>query len=482
MPGNPPQLIVTTGALHRLTDHQLDAVLTHERGHARARHNWLLHLSHRAGHRLPPGPAVLPDFPATRRTAWSNSPPTTPPPAAAATSTTALALIELNQHRGVLSCASTHRLLGERVDRLLEPQPRLGPQAPATDDSGGGPGAPAPPSDHLRPGAYGTVVDRFPLVVDRFPQHGRLPHAARSTSSQHRRSFFSRSTVDLLPAAPSTSSRSTVDLFPQRRPRPASRPPGWQILPPASRTPRSAPHGPWWRNTPATRRIRSVWSTACQPNVPVSTPGDSVAAARRRRLRADHARQLADLLRHQVLTGGFPDGVLPHEEVIGADYRVSRNTVRQALDLLRAEQLVARQPGVGTVVVGQKYPHALDRLMGLAETLHSTRPGHQRGTHHRPGRRTGPGGGPAADPAARRGALRGTAAQADGLPLSLDLTYIPMDIGLPLLDADLENNDVFRLIEETAGSRWAPPRSPWRPSTPTRTPPPYWRRRAARPC
>ncbi|GAA4954439.1 hypothetical protein GCM10023238_21280 [Streptomyces heliomycini] len=39
--------------------------------------------------------------------------------------TTALALIELNQHRGVLSCASSRRLLGERVDRLLEPPPRL---------------------------------------------------------------------------------------------------------------------------------------------------------------------------------------------------------------------------------------------------------------------------------------------------------------------------------------------------------------------
>ncbi|MCZ9343168.1 M48 family metalloprotease, partial [Streptomyces sp. TRM76130] len=45
LPGSPPQLIVTTGALQRLTDHQIDAVLTHERGHARARHDWLLHLS-----------------------------------------------------------------------------------------------------------------------------------------------------------------------------------------------------------------------------------------------------------------------------------------------------------------------------------------------------------------------------------------------------------------------------------------------------
>lgn len=59
-----------------------------------------------------------------------------------------------------------------------------------------------------------------------------------------------------------------------------------------------------------------------------------LAAARRRRLRADRARQLADLLRHLVLTGGFPSGALPHEDVLAADYQVSRNTVRHALDLL----------------------------------------------------------------------------------------------------------------------------------------------------
>lgn len=95
-----------------------------------------------------------------------------------------------------------------------------------------------------------------------------------------------------------------------------------------------------------------------------------LAAARRRRLRADRARQLADLLRHLVLTGGFPSGALPHEDVLAADYQVSRNTVRHALDLLRAEQLVERLPGVGTVVVAEKYPHGLDRLvMGLAESL-----------------------------------------------------------------------------------------------------------------
>lgn len=63
----------------------------------------------------------------------------------------------------------------------------------------------------------------------------------------------------------------------------------------------------------------------------------TVAAQRtRRRLRADRARQLADLLRHQLLTWGFPAGTLPHESSLATDYRASRNTVREALDLLRA--------------------------------------------------------------------------------------------------------------------------------------------------
>lgn len=178
-----------------------------------------------------------------------------------------------------------------------------------------------------------------------------------------------------------------------------------------------------------------------------------VSAARRRRLRADQARQLADLLRRQALSGGFPGGVLPLEDSIGADFRVSRNTVRQALDLLRAEGLVERQPGVGTVVVCEKYAHGLDRLQGLAETLH------EHGTVTNVVRTAGPV--PAPAPVAWR--LR-VPEHSDvlyierlrllnGLPLSLDLTYIPMDIGAELIGCDLENTDVFRLIETLTGTR-----------------------------
>ncbi|MEU6576070.1 M56 family metallopeptidase [Streptomyces sp. NPDC046805] len=123
MSGHPPQLVVTTGALHRLTDPQLDAVLTHERGHARAHHDWLLHLSAALGAGFPRVPLFAQFCDQTHRLVELAADDTAS--RRCGHLTTALALIELNQHRGVLSCASSRRLLGERVDRLLEPPPRL---------------------------------------------------------------------------------------------------------------------------------------------------------------------------------------------------------------------------------------------------------------------------------------------------------------------------------------------------------------------
>ena len=124
MPGHPPQLVVTTGALHRLTGHQLDAVLTHERGHARAHHDWLLHLSTALASGFPHVPLFAHFCDQTHRLVELAADDTASRQCGHLT--TALALIELNNHRGVLSCASSHRLLGERVNRLLDPRPRLG--------------------------------------------------------------------------------------------------------------------------------------------------------------------------------------------------------------------------------------------------------------------------------------------------------------------------------------------------------------------
>ncbi|MEU6237525.1 GntR family transcriptional regulator [Kitasatospora sp. NPDC047058] len=170
-----------------------------------------------------------------------------------------------------------------------------------------------------------------------------------------------------------------------------------------------------------------------------------------RRLRADRARQVADVLRRQVLSEAFKDGPLPHEDRLADEFGASRNTIREALDLLRGEGLVRRVPGSGTLVVAGKVPHGLDRLQGLAETLH------EHGEVTNEVRAFGPVRAPG--PVARRLGLPDGAdvvyverlRRLNGLPLSLDLTYLAPDIGAGLAAEDLAGQDVFRLIEEVTG-------------------------------
>lgn len=170
------------------------------------------------------------------------------------------------------------------------------------------------------------------------------------------------------------------------------------------------------------------------------------------RPRAQRARQVADLLRQQITSGAFPSGVLPDERALGVRFGASRNAVREALGLLRDEGLVVRRQGLGTLVATAKYDHGLDRLVGLAEALtgHGTITNEVRAAH------------PVARPpsaiAERLGLADSDGAvyierlrSSDGVPLSLDATYLVADIGLPLLEGDLAGRDVFAMIEETTG-------------------------------
>ncbi|GHC17474.1 MULTISPECIES: M56 family metallopeptidase [Streptomyces rochei group] len=124
LPGTPPQLVVTTAALRRLEGRQLDAVLAHEKGHAQARHDWLLHCSAALADGFPQVPVfaafrdemhrlveLAADDVASRRFGRL---------------TTALALVELNEDRGVFGpCPSAQAHVPQRVHRLLTPPNRL---------------------------------------------------------------------------------------------------------------------------------------------------------------------------------------------------------------------------------------------------------------------------------------------------------------------------------------------------------------------
>jgi GntR family transcriptional regulator len=175
------------------------------------------------------------------------------------------------------------------------------------------------------------------------------------------------------------------------------------------------------------------------------------ALADGRRPRADRARQVADLLRGEIAHGRFGGGQLPLEAALAREFGTSRNTVRDALDLLRDEGLIERCPGVGTTVSGEKYPHGLHRLLGLAEVLHEhgevTNEVRAMSLIEPPPAVSGRLGLAAGEPVVYVERLR----RLNGLPLSLDLTYLVRDVGEPLFDADLEHNDIFVLLERIAG-------------------------------
>jgi GntR family transcriptional regulator len=167
------------------------------------------------------------------------------------------------------------------------------------------------------------------------------------------------------------------------------------------------------------------------------------------RRRADRARLVADVLRRQVLQDTFAGGPLPGEASLAREFGASRNAIRDALDILRAEGLIARVQGTGTVVTARKYPHGLDQLLGLAETLR------EHGEVRNEVR--------AAEvvmPPPAVAARLGTSGSVifierlrrlNGLPLSLDLTFLVPDLGQRLLGEDLVRNDIFALIERHAG-------------------------------
>ncbi|WP_329311053.1 GntR family transcriptional regulator [Streptomyces sp. NBC_01262] len=177
-----------------------------------------------------------------------------------------------------------------------------------------------------------------------------------------------------------------------------------------------------------------------------------IAGGRSAGSRVAPVRRIRDVLRTRILAGVYGTQPLPSEAQLAADFQASRNVVRDVLGLLRMEGLVDRIPGVGTFVVSRKDVQGLDRLRGLAESFDT---GCDRVSNEvllaEPV--------PAPPTVAERLLLDpGTEVIAlervrllDGQPLSLDASYLPADVGRPLLEMDLARHDVFGLLEGELG-------------------------------
>ena len=83
--------------------------------------------------------------------------------------------------------------------------------------------------------------------------------------------------------------------------------------------------------------------------------------------------QIADDLRRRITSGEWPGGhVLPSEAALGAEHTASRVTIRKALEVLRAEGLVASRQGFGWLVAAETLPQPLASLVTIEQQLEAS--------------------------------------------------------------------------------------------------------------
>lgn len=159
--------------------------------------------------------------------------------------------------------------------------------------------------------------------------------------------------------------------------------------------------------------------------------------------------QLKQILRERINDGTYaPHARLPAESEMSSIFGVSRITVRQALGDLQKEGVIFKIPGKGTYVSKQKATQELTQLEGFAEAM--SRKGYVVRNHvvsH-----TTPAAAPqvaqelkipVGTPVTEIRRIR----YLDNQPVSLEITYLPLEIGERLRQEDLAGRDIFLILE-----------------------------------
>lgn len=163
--------------------------------------------------------------------------------------------------------------------------------------------------------------------------------------------------------------------------------------------------------------------------------------------------ELKDWLLRGVLEGLFrPGTALPSENELAQRFRVSRITVRQALDLLRESGIVTSHQGKGYFVRAISAMQDLGRLQGFGEMMEPL------GIATRSEVLSAAEVEASAAVARALNVKRGDSVVkierlriAASVTMSVDFSYFPLDLGRPLIALDLQRVDIFKLIETDLG-------------------------------
>lgn len=163
--------------------------------------------------------------------------------------------------------------------------------------------------------------------------------------------------------------------------------------------------------------------------------------------------QIRELLRARIIDGTYASlSRMPSESELCDQFRVSRITVRQALNDLQKEGLIFKIHGKGTFVAKPKAYQNISSLQGLAESL--VQHGYEVINQVRSIRYFS-----APQEVAARLALEPGDVVAEiqrvrlinREPVSLEVTYVPGKIGKQLEKADLVMRDIFLILENDLG-------------------------------
>jgi GntR family transcriptional regulator len=173
--------------------------------------------------------------------------------------------------------------------------------------------------------------------------------------------------------------------------------------------------------------------------------------ALRRRQRIHHARCLRDALRYELTASGGRLRQLPAESELTERYGCSRNTLREALNLLRDEHLIERRQGAGTLVIRESTPHVTTGKTGL---VHQIADGPARVSYEALElKEVGSSGAIASLLGLAPGAPLSVLPRltiADGTPICLWDIFVPREVG-GRLEAAPSSGDTYELFEHALG-------------------------------